>query len=310
MTTQSESIVAYKGFDWNLVCNPAGTPFQYEIGKTYVTSDTVVRCARGGFHSCGYPLDVFSYYPPAKSRYAQVTAGRKIARDPNGGDTKIASASITIDAELRIPDLVSRAIEWITSRCALGTLNYATGFRSAASSTGLQSAASSTGNRSAASSTGDQSAASSTGDQSAVSSTGDQSAASSTGFQSAASSTGVRSAASSTGDQSAASSTGFRSAASSTGNRSAASSTGDQSAVSSTGFRSASSADGMGAVACALGYESRAKAAFGGAIVVCARNHDGTLRHIRAAIVGPGSVVKADTWYALSQDGEFVEVQS
>ncbi len=216
----TEAVTAFKGFDTKLQCRG----MQYELGQTY-THDGKVDACSSGFHACEYPLDVFSYYPPASSRFATVTMSGAISRKDDG-DTKLSAGSITIGAELTIPDLVARAIEWITSRCTPENSEHATGDKGAASSTGYQGAASSTGNRGAASSTGYQGAASSTGYQGAASSTGYRGAASSTGYRGAASSTGNHGAASSTGYQGAASSTGNQGAASSTGNNGAASSTG------------------------------------------------------------------------------------
>jgi len=181
----SEVIVSIKGFDANLACRG----FQFEIGKSYEHAGKVVVC-KSGFHACENPLDVFGYYPPGPSRYAIVTQNGKLARHDN--DTKIASARITIDAELKLPDVIARAVKWV--------IDHATAEEGGKHVEGDQSAASSTGSRSAASSTGDQSAASSTGSQSAASSTGYQSAASSTGYRSAASSTGDQSAAMSSGE--------------------------------------------------------------------------------------------------------------
>ncbi|HQT65820.1 MAG TPA: hypothetical protein PLO16_15055, partial [Acidocella sp.] len=224
----TETITSVKGFGLDMKCSD----FQFEVGKTY-THDGEVKACSGGFHACEYPLDVFNHYAPGQSKYAIVTQSGNISRD--SGDTKIASGKITVEAEIKIPDLVARAVAWVIAKATLANVKHSEGY---------QSAASSTGDESAASSTGYQSAASSTGDRSAASSTGNQSAASSTGYRSAASSTGYRSAASSTGDESAASSTGYQSAASSTGDRSAASSTGNQSAASSTGYRSAASSTG------------------------------------------------------------------
>jgi hypothetical protein len=43
----------------------------------------------------------------------------------------------------------------------------------------------------------------------------------------------------------------------------------------------------------------------GSAIVLCYRDEDYRLIHIRAGIAGKD--VKADTWYSLDADGEFVE---
>ena len=244
----AEIITTYKGFDQNMQCRG----YQFEIGKTYEHDGEAKACA-GGFHACEYPLDVFSYYPPAGSRFAMVEQSGCLSR--HGNDSKVASRKITIKAELSIAGLVKAAIEYTTSRCLPVDPD------SPASSTGYQGAASSTGDLGAASSTGDQGAASSTGDLGAASSTGDRGAASSTGYQGAASSTGRYS------------------------------------------------------VAMACGLEGRAMASEGSAIVLCYRETEtrggdyGRIIHIKAAIAGQDDV-KADTWYSLDKDGEFVEVEA
>ncbi|MCT5443004.1 hypothetical protein LZK53_05890 [Pseudomonas aeruginosa] len=310
-----EVVTAYKGFKQDLTCRG----YQFEIGGTYKHEGEVEACA-SGFHSCEYPLDVFGYYAPSESRFAIVKASGQLSRHDD--DSKIASATLVVEAEISMPTMISRAIDWIMSKVdksveqtVVGDTASNTGDYSAASNTGDYSAASNTGNRSAASNTGNRSAASNTGYQSAASNTGNRSAASNTGYQSAASNTGDYSAASNTGYQSAASNTGYQSAASNTGNRSAASNTGDYSAASNTGNRSAASntgnrsaaeVSGKESVAASLGIEGRARASAGSAIVLCHRDDEGRLIHIRASKVGENGV-KPDTWYQLSAEGEFVE---
>ncbi|KSO59662.1 DUF7666 domain-containing protein [Pseudomonas aeruginosa] len=328
-----EVVTAYKGFKQDLTCRG----YQFEIGGTYKHEGEVEACA-SGFHSCEYPLDVFGYYAPGDSRFAIVKASGQLSRHDD--DSKIASATLVVEAEISMPTMISKAIDWIMARLdssveqtVVGDTASNTGYRSAASNTGYRSAASNTGNRSAASNTGyrsaasntgnrsaasntgdysaasntgDYSAASNTGDYSAASNTGDYSAASNTGNRSAASNTGNRSAASNTGNRSAASNTGNRSAASNTGNRSAASNTGDYSAASNTGDYSAAEVSGQESVAASLGIEGRARASAGSAIVLCHRDDEGHLIHIRASKVGENGV-KPDTWYQLSAEGEFVE---
>ncbi|MDY1143015.1 hypothetical protein [Pseudomonas aeruginosa] len=328
-----EVVTAYKGFKQDLTCRG----YQFEIGGTYKHEGEVEACA-SGFHSCEYPLDVFGHYAPGESRFAIVKASGQLSRHDD--DSKIASATLVVEAEISIPTMISRAIDWIMSkvdksveqtvvggtasnngnRSAASNTGYRsaasnTGYQSAASNTGYQSAASNTGDYSAASNTGDCSAASNTGDYSAASNTGYRSAASNTGYQSAASNTGYQSAASNTGDYSAASNTGDCSAASNTGDYSAASNTGDCSAASNTGYCSAASntgdysaaeVSGKESVAASLGTEGRARASAGSAIVLCHRDDEGRLIHIRASKVGENGV-KPDTWYQLSAEGEFVE---
>ncbi|WP_040620360.1 DUF7666 domain-containing protein, partial [Rhodovulum sp. PH10] len=236
-TAEVKTVVAYKGFDNQLCCRG----YQFEVGRTYEHVGKVEACA-SGFHACEHPLDVFSYYAPAGSRFAEVTLGGEM--DSNDSDTKIAAAKITIDVELSIGDLVKRAWDYVWSRAVLAPGSEATGDRGAASATGDRGAASATGNRGAASATGNWGAASATGDwgaasatgyQGAASATGNWGAASATGDWGAASATGNWGAASATGDWGAASATGYQGAASATGNWGAASATGDWGAASATG---------------------------------------------------------------------------
>ncbi|QDL03653.1 DUF7666 domain-containing protein [Pseudomonas paraeruginosa] len=305
-TEVEEIVTAYKGFKQDLTCRG----YQFEIGGTYKHEGEVEACA-SGFHSCEYPLDVFGYYAPGESRFAIVKASGQLSRHDD--DSKIASATLVVEAEISMPTMISRAIDWIMARLdssveqtVVGDTASNTGYRSAASNTGDYSAASNTGYRSAASNTGNRSAASNTGNYSAASNTGYRSAASNTGDYSAASNTGYRSAASNTGYQSAASNTGDYSAASNTGDYSAASNTGYRSAASNTGDYSAAEVSGKESVAASLGIEGRARASAGSAIVLCHRDDEGRLIHIRASKVGENGV-EPDTWYQLNAEGEFVE---
>ena len=128
---------------------------------------------------------------------------------------------------------------------------------------------------------------------------------SNTGNWSAATNTGNWSAATNTGDQSAATNTGDQSAATNTGYRSAATNTGNWSVATNTGNWSAAAVGGNGSVAIATGYESKAKANVGSAIVVCERDDNYNLIGIKAAIID-GKNLKADTYYTLI-NGEFIE---
>ncbi|MDK1613421.1 hypothetical protein QOL61_07960 [Acinetobacter baumannii] len=320
-----ETITSYKGFDKNLQCRG----FQYEIGKTFKHKGKVKACG-SGFHACEYPLDVFGYYAPGElNRFAVVEQSGDLSR--GNDDTKVASKSITIKAEVDIPFLVKAAIEYTTSRCepikedspAFTDKDHgqavATGDNSASSATGDNSASSATGYNSASSATGDNSASLTTGHYSASSATGDNSASSATGDNSASSATGYKSASSATGDNSASSATGYKSASSATGDNSASSATGDNSASSATGNWAASlttghysesqikdQKDDQYGVAISIGYEGKAKASEGSAIVLTHRNSDGEILHIRASKVGENGV-KADTWYQLDANGQFVE---
>ncbi|EAA9947616.1 hypothetical protein M9F17_002139 [Salmonella enterica subsp. enterica serovar Kentucky] len=209
----TKEIVTFKGFNKDLTCRD----FQFAIGETFHHDGKVEACG-SGFHACECPFDVFSYYPPAESRYAETISFGVIDREEEG-DTKIASASITIKSELTLPQFIQRGIEWIWSKIDKSLEQQIM-----------------TGNRSAATNTGYQSAATNTGDLSAAEVSGSQS------------------------------------------------------------------------VAASLGIEGKARASEGGAIVLCYRDEDGELIHIRASKVGENGIMP-DIWYQLNEDGEFVECE-
>ncbi|EAB3558135.1 DUF7666 domain-containing protein [Salmonella enterica] len=227
----TKEIVTFKGFNKDLKCRG----FQFAIGETFHHDGKVEACG-SGFHACECPFDVFSYYPPAESRYAE-TISFGITDSEEGGDTKIASSSITIKDELTLPQFIQRGIEWIWSKI-------------------------------------DKSL-----EQQIM-----------------------------CGNRSAATNTGYQSAATNTGNRSAATNTGDQSAATNTGYQSAAEVSGSQSVAASLGIEGKARASEGGAIVLCYRDEDGELIHIRASKVGENGIMP-NTWYQLDKDGEFVECE-
>ena len=231
MSEENKEIIAYKGFKQDWTCRG----YQYEVGKTYEHKGDVKAC-ESGFHSCEYPLDVFSYYAPCESKFAVVKAIGKISKDVD--DSKIASAKITVEAEINIPEMVKKAVDWIKDKIDWDNAKETNA-----------------------------------------------------------------------GDWSAATNTGDWSAATNTGNRSAATNTGDWSAATNTGDWSAAKVSGKHSVAAALGENSKAKAGAGGAIVCVYRNDDGDLIHIKASKVGENNI-KADTWYTLDSDGEFVEVDN
>ncbi len=180
MTEENKEIIAYKGFNQDWTCRG----YQYEIGKTYEHKGDVKAC-ESGFHACEYPLDVLSYYSPAVSKFAVVKMSGETSKDSD--DTKIASAKITIETEINLPEMIKKAVEWIKGKVDWDAAKVSnTGYRSVATNTGDQSAATNTGDWSAATNTGYRSVATNTGYRSVATNTGDQSVAEVSGKQSIA----------------------------------------------------------------------------------------------------------------------------
>ena len=144
---------AYKGFDENLKCRD----FQYEIGKTY--EEPEAQLCEKGFHACEYPLDVFCYYSPAKSRFAEVELDD--VSDEKSDDSKRCGKKIRVKAEIGIAGIVKASVDYIKEHAT--SAHDETDPRSAATNTGNFSAATNTGDRSAATNTGKEGVASSLG---------------------------------------------------------------------------------------------------------------------------------------------------
>jgi hypothetical protein len=130
----NKSIKAFKAFNDDLSCRGHA----YEIGKSYEISGEVEIC-RNAYHSCENPLDVLTYYPLLGSRFAKVTASGDIAKDTDG--KKIASAKITIDAELKLPEFISSCANWLVDKLAT------TGGGAHSATTGDEAIACTLGNR-------------------------------------------------------------------------------------------------------------------------------------------------------------------
>ena len=153
---------AYKGFDENLKCKD----FQYEIGKTY--EEPEAKLCEKGFHACEFPLDIFGYYPPSCSRFAEVELDDVF--DEKSGDSKRFGKKIRVKAEIGIAGIVKASVDYIKEHAT--SVHDETGYCSAATNTGYYSAATNTGDRSAATNTGYCSAATNAGKDGVASSLG------------------------------------------------------------------------------------------------------------------------------------------
>ena len=197
----AETITSVKAFNPDLTCRG----FQFEIGKTYEHAGKVVVCptdeqarlGEGGFHACEHPLDVLRYYSPATSRFALVVQSGALAR--HAEDTKIASAKITIEAEINLPQLIERAVKWVFDRANWKAGPVATGPNEGATASGYRGAATASGYSGAATASGNSGAATASGDSGAATASGNSGAATASGYSGAATASGDSGAATASG---------------------------------------------------------------------------------------------------------------
>ena len=184
----------FKGFDKDLKCRD----FQYEIGKEYSYTGEVELCS-SGFHFCEHPLDVFSYYPPGTSRFAEVEGSGEIIKD-ECDNNKIACSKIKIGSGISLSAYIDMAVKFIFEKTTKtnSTENKEkkkqasnSGDYGAASNSGCHGAASNSGFHGVVSNSGDYGTASNSGYQGVASNSGDYGAASNSGKQGAAANSGV-----------------------------------------------------------------------------------------------------------------------
>lgn len=127
---KQEEVKAIKGFGPDWKCRG----YQFALGGTYKHEGEVKACS-SGFHAIeGYPMEVFGYYAPADSKYADVMMRGKISR--HGEDSKVAGAELSVRVELKISEIISRSVRFILDRIESAKIETNTGYYSAATNTG------------------------------------------------------------------------------------------------------------------------------------------------------------------------------
>jgi hypothetical protein len=195
-----EVVQTIKGLDADLKCRG----FQFAVGESYTHDGLVVIC-ESGFHGIeGHPLKVLHYYSPSKSRYALTTQSGSLARQ--SGDGKLASARITIDAEIALPALIERAVKWVFDRVNPEAKAHQP--NGAATASGDYGAATASGHYGAATASGDYGAATASGHSGAATASGHSGAATASGYSGAATASGHSGAATASGHSGAATASG------------------------------------------------------------------------------------------------------
>ena len=155
---EAAPITAYKGFSNEWKCRG----FEFKVGETYIHEGKVEAC-ESGWHSCENPLDVWNYYGPCESKFARVEASGELAR--HGDDSKIASARITVSAELSLPQFIADAIEFLKRACSMekpeagANVQAASGYSSQLAASGHYSKLAASGDYSKLAASGDSSIA-------------------------------------------------------------------------------------------------------------------------------------------------------
>ena len=101
-------MIAYKGFNKDMVCTMGKGQFQYEVGKTY--KEDRAKCASTGFHCVEEPIEVRSWYSSESSRYCIVDAGGDINED---GGNRISCTEMTILKEITLQQLGIMECKWM-----------------------------------------------------------------------------------------------------------------------------------------------------------------------------------------------------
>ena len=166
----SEKIIAYKAMDKNMQCRGK----QYEVGKTY--HEDKADCCHAGMHACENPLDVLHYYPLSDGiRIFKVECGGDISRE-DGKDTKLACTKLTVEAEIKIADMVKLGVKAVMDRVnknVKGTKNKASGNWSTGAASGNWSTGAASGDWSTGAASGNCSTGAASGNWSTGAASGD-----------------------------------------------------------------------------------------------------------------------------------------
>ena len=304
---QSEVITAFKGLDKNFQCRG----YQYEVGNTYTHHGQVVAC-KSGFHACENPLDVLDYYPlDTDTRFAIVKASGQISRDGN----KIASASIAVEAELKFPQFVVAAVDFIKAACNFESkpVDAASGYSSQLAASGNFSQLAASGNFSKLAASGYSSQLAASGNFSKLAASGNFSKLAASGDFSKLAASGNFSQLAASGDSSQLAASGNSSKLAASGNFSQLAASGDSSQLAASGYSSqlAASGDfsqlaasgnfsklaasGEKSIAVAASPGCKAKAVEGGCIVLRWTDDTGRPR-VCVGYIGENDI-KAGVWY-------------
>jgi hypothetical protein len=285
MSDEQNKIIAYKGFDKDLKCRG----FQYRIGEHYTHEGPVEPCL-SGFHSCTNPWDVLGYYD-ITSRFAVVELGGETKTHKN--DLKIASAEITIKAELKLPEFISKLVNFVIDACK------------DKNESGNLARIGSSGNLARIGSSGDSAQIGSSGDSAQIGSSGDYAQIGSSGDYARIGSSGNLARIGSSGDSAQIGSSGDYAQIGSSGDSAQIGSSGNYARIGSSGDYAQIIAEGKSSIITSSGINSKGKVGELGTLVLSRWIEEE--KRYRVSVGYEGENIRRDVLYKLNDSGEFVE---
>ena len=271
---KDQGITAYKALNADFTCRD----HQFEVGQTYTVEGKPVICEHG-FHACENPLDVLNYYDLCNSKFARVTITGAV--DRQNGDSKLCGASITVEAELSLPEWIGASIKWLIEACKGGKDEK------------IQAAS------------GDYSQLAASGDYSQLAASGYSSQLAASGYSSQLAASGDHSQLAASGYSSQLAASGYSSKLAASGDYSQLAASGDHSQLAASGYSSKLEVIGGNSAAAAVGPGSHAKVVAGTPVAICEYGKDG--KPIGFATGIAGTDFPADTW-VMAKGGKLVAV--
>jgi hypothetical protein len=276
MSDEQNKIIAYKGFDKDLKCRG----FQYRIGEHYTHEGPVEPCL-SGFHSCTNPWDVLGYYD-ITSRFAVVELGGETKTHKT--DSKIASAEITIKAELKLPEFISKLVNFVIDACKDKNES---------------------GDYAQIGSSGNSAQIGSSGNSAQIGSSGNSARIGSSGYSARIGSSGNFAQIGSSGNFAQIGSSGNSAQIGSSGNFAQIGSSGNSAQIGSSGNSARIIAEGKSSIITSSGINSKGKVGELGTLVLSRWIEEE--KRYRVSVGYEGENIRRDVLYKLNDSGEFVE---
>ena len=309
----------YKAYEPGLVCRG----YQYEEGKTYKKNGHGV-CVGGVTHYCVNPFDVLDHYPLVREdgKFSEFTTVEAIDEPVTDDGRKFATSTIKIGVKLGFAGFVKACIDFVYEKTIknMPSDKVETGYSAQIGSSGNNAKIGSSGDSAQIGSSGysakigssgNSAQIGSSGNFAKIGSSGDSAQIGSSGNSAQIGSSGNSAQIGSSGNFAKIGSSGDSAKIGSSGNFAKIGSSGDSAKIGSSGDSAKIDISGNASVGAAIGINSIIKGAVGNWITLAEWAYDSDKQRCAPVCVKSaqidGQIIKADTWYKLT-DGEFVEV--